>query len=98
MTEYTLRPIGNTLPDHPSGSTGGRPPVYFPALETIAAAGQAGTWYELAVFKSPTGARDSLQKMTNGERPIPKGDWEFAKRQDADNGTSALYVRWMGEA
>lgn len=92
MTTYPLRPVGTTIPDHRTPGATGRPPVYLPALQAIKDAGVAGTWYELAVFESATGARDSLRKIQAGTTRIPSGEWEFAKRV-VDGQRSVLYVK-----
>jgi hypothetical protein len=75
---------------------GGRRREYHAVLsELIKLKKNQRKWIHLAHYDSPTGARDALKRIRNGKTVIPEGEWEF-RQHKADDGTSDLWVKYLG--
>lgn len=100
MPKYGAEKISGDLPDD---APQGRSNLYIGLLAPIATEDNVGEWFQVAYFKTPTGASNAKKAIVSGERPIPAGNWEVEARKvtnpDAPAGTkhSKLYVRYLGE-
>lgn len=97
MPSYKLEKVGNELPEQEAG---GRSRLYFDLLTKVTE--DPGEWYQVAHFKTPTGATTALKAIQNKDREVPKGEWEFETRKVANPENPAgprhskLFARFMG--
>lgn len=93
---FTLTEV-DELPPHPKNNRG-RDPMYLEALQVIQAmTAKHGKWFEVARYKSRSGASDSWRAIRNGDRAVPPGQWEFETRIFEGGNGSALYARFLGD-
>lgn len=83
----------------------GRKLMYHGLLNTIVEDEESwGEWFEVATFKTVSGAREAEKAIEKGDRIIPEGEWEFATRKvkNGDNPDgkrwSKLFAQYMGPA
>lgn len=96
MPEYGLTKLDGELPPNaPQGRTN----MYIGLLLPLTKQ-EPGDWYQVAQFKTPTGARNAEKAIVKQERPIPTGEWEFQSRKiaapDGVGKHSVLYARYLG--
>ncbi len=99
MPEYNLAKVeGGDLPDN---APSGRANLYLGLFQKIMT--DPGEWYEVAYFKTPTGAKNAAKAIQAGDRPIPEGNWEIETRKIsnpedvAGSKHSKLFARYLGE-
>lgn len=96
MPVYGLDKV-DSLPDD---APGGRTNMYIGLLAPLTKL-EPGDWYQVAYFKTPTGARNAEKAIAKRERPIPSGEWEFQSRKVSNpegvgQKHSALFARYLG--
>lgn len=54
-------------------------------------------WYEVAVYNSASAASANASKLRKGDVEVPHGAgyWEFTTRKNEEDGTSAIYARYI---
>lgn len=75
--EYAVAAV-DAFPEE-APSLRGKQDTYVTLLQPIVDAGKPDQWYEIASFKTPTGAHGACDALEAGERKLPsaKGSWEF---------------------
>lgn len=97
MPNYGLQRVDELPANAPSG----RNNMYVGLLKPLTEQ-EPGDWYQIAQFKTPTGARNAEKAIEEQKRPIPPGDWEFETRRVTNpedptgNKHSVLYARYLG--